>query len=205
MANKPASVSVKGSRPLDRIVGQPGSSADSLLVTIVFDGALECSMTLVDFDLTDETLADAMSTDGTREALAKIAAGDERVRVVDNPTRTTPAGLNAAIVASRGDVIVRCDAHAELPAGYVARAVDVLDEVGADATEDIYYDRRVQLDFSGGDSASGQGGNTSRSFGLPDGSTVEFEFDPFRKHCLLKGLQEPAHGLRVIVEERTRK
>lgn len=77
-------------------------------------------------------VADAMSTDGTREALAKIAAGDERVRVVDNPTRTTPAGLNAAIVASRGDIIVRCDAHAKLPAGYVARAVEVLAEVGAD-------------------------------------------------------------------------
>jgi glycosyltransferase involved in cell wall biosynthesis len=77
-------------------------------------------------------VADAMSTDGTREVLAKISASDGRVRMVDNPARTTPAGLNAAIVASRGDVIVRCDAHAELPAGYVARAVDVLEEVGAD-------------------------------------------------------------------------
>ena len=77
-------------------------------------------------------VADAMSTDGTREALARIATADERVRMVDNPARTTPAGLNTAILASRGDIIVRCDAHAELPAGYVARAVEVLDEVGAD-------------------------------------------------------------------------
>jgi len=77
-------------------------------------------------------VADAMSTDGTRELLARISARDQRVRMVDNPARTTPAGLNAAIVASRGDVIVRCDAHAELPAGYVARAVEVLEEVGAD-------------------------------------------------------------------------
>lgn len=70
------------------------------------------------------------SEDGTEDVAARLAA-DPRVRVVGNPTGVTPAALNAAVAASRGDVIVRLDAHAELPAGYVATAVEVLDETGA--------------------------------------------------------------------------
>lgn len=77
-------------------------------------------------------VADAMSTDGTRAVVAEVAATDPRVRLVDNPAKTTPAGLNAAIVAGRGEVFVRCDAHAELPSGYVSRAVRALHETGAD-------------------------------------------------------------------------
>jgi glycosyltransferase involved in cell wall biosynthesis len=77
-------------------------------------------------------VADAMSDDGTREVVAAAGAADSRVRMVDNPRRSTPAGLNAAIAASTGAVVVRCDAHAELPPGYVARAVATLQRTGAD-------------------------------------------------------------------------
>ncbi len=76
-------------------------------------------------------VADGMSTDGTREAVAAIAARDARVRLVDNPDHTTPAALNRAISASTGEIIVRCDAHAELPPGYVRRAVAQLAATGA--------------------------------------------------------------------------
>jgi len=77
-------------------------------------------------------VADGMSTDGTREIVQAVAAADTRVRLVDNPQRSTPAGLNAAIRASAGPVVVRCDAHAELPPGYVTRAVAMLGQTGAD-------------------------------------------------------------------------
>jgi glycosyltransferase involved in cell wall biosynthesis len=72
-----------------------------------------------------------MSDDGTRETVAELAATDPRVRLVDNPAGTAPAALNAAIRASTGTVVVRCDAHAVLPAGYVARAVAQLQVTGA--------------------------------------------------------------------------
>lgn len=75
-------------------------------------------------------VADGASSDGTADVVR--AMGDPGVRVVDNPTGRTPTGLNAAIAAATGSVIVRCDAHAELPPGYVETAVRRLLETGAD-------------------------------------------------------------------------
>ena len=76
-------------------------------------------------------VADGMSDDGTRETLADLQRRFPGLVVVDNPQGRTPSGLNRAIAASSGDVIVRCDAHAELPPGYVATAVELLDATGA--------------------------------------------------------------------------
>ncbi len=76
-------------------------------------------------------VADGMSTDGTRETLADLQRRVPGLVVVDNPLGRTPSGLNRAIAASSGDVIVRCDAHAELPPGYIARTVELLDATGA--------------------------------------------------------------------------
>lgn len=46
--------------------------------------------------------------------------------VVRNETGTTPTGLNRAIAATHGEVIVRCDAQSVLPPDYIARAVETL-------------------------------------------------------------------------------
>lgn len=70
------------------------------------------------------------SVDDTH-AVAESLAHDERVVLVDNPGGSTPAALNAAIGASHHDVVVRADAHAQLPAGYIALAVDALRRTGA--------------------------------------------------------------------------
>ena len=53
------------------------------------------------------------------------------VRVVPNPQRITPCGLNRAIQASTGEIIVRCDAHAILPPTYVRDVVLLLEKTGA--------------------------------------------------------------------------
>ncbi len=71
------------------------------------------------------------SGDGTAEVLAGLPA-DPRVRLVPNPSGGTAAGLNAAIAASRGTVIARCDAQSRFPHGYLRRAVEILAETGAD-------------------------------------------------------------------------
>ena len=53
------------------------------------------------------------------------------VRVVPNPDRTTPAGLNRALAEASGRYVVRCDAHSALPPGYLRRAVGTLERTGA--------------------------------------------------------------------------
>ncbi len=53
------------------------------------------------------------------------------VRLVPNPYRTASNGLNAAVKASTGQIIVRCDAHAVLPPDYVRLAVQTMTRTGA--------------------------------------------------------------------------
>ncbi|HEU4411910.1 MAG TPA: glycosyltransferase family 2 protein [Polyangiaceae bacterium] len=77
-------------------------------------------------------VADGMSADRTRALLARVAAGDARVRVIDNLDRTQSAGLNAAIRAAEGEIIVRADVHADYAPDFLRRCVEVLAETGAD-------------------------------------------------------------------------
>jgi glycosyltransferase involved in cell wall biosynthesis len=77
-------------------------------------------------------VADGRSTDGTRELLARYSAEHPSVRLLDNPQGTTPAGLNVAIQASSGAIIVRMDAHVLYPADYISRLVRGLEDTGAD-------------------------------------------------------------------------
>jgi succinoglycan biosynthesis protein ExoA len=73
-------------------------------------------------------VADGMSDDGTREILAEYAARHPRIRVIDNPGRIVSTGLNAAIAAAQGDIILRLDGHAEVARDFVRQNVLVLDE-----------------------------------------------------------------------------
>jgi succinoglycan biosynthesis protein ExoA len=80
-------------------------------------------------------VADGGSRDGTREAVERVALREPRVRLIDNPDRIQAAGVNrgVAVADQRFAVIVRVDAHALYPAGYVGRLLHVLDETGADS------------------------------------------------------------------------
>lgn len=71
------------------------------------------------------------STDRTDEIAAELVAEDSRVQTVPNPTGRTPAALNAAIKASRHPVVVRVDGHGMLSPNYIATAVRLLEETGA--------------------------------------------------------------------------
>ena len=78
----------------------------------------------------DVCVAVGPSSDRT-QVVADVLAQDERVSVVANPAGVTPAGLNAAIAATDGEVVVRVDGHSELSPGYVHRAVETLERTGA--------------------------------------------------------------------------
>jgi hypothetical protein len=72
------------------------------------------------------------SKDGTGHIAAEIAASDPRVRTVPNPSGRTPSALNAAISASRNDIVVRVDGHGLLSPTYIATAVRLLQQTGAE-------------------------------------------------------------------------
>jgi glycosyltransferase involved in cell wall biosynthesis len=76
-------------------------------------------------------LALAPSTDGTDEVVERLAGTDSRIRVVHNPKRHIPVGVNLGIAAARYPVVIRIDAHTELPEGYTARGVAELERSGA--------------------------------------------------------------------------
>lgn len=77
-------------------------------------------------------LALGPSTDRTDEVARRLAAIDDRIVLVPNPRGRTPSGLNAAVRASRYEVVVRVDGHAILPGSYVSTAVETLTRTGAD-------------------------------------------------------------------------
>jgi len=76
-------------------------------------------------------LVDGRSTDRTREIAAEYAARDGRIRVLDNPKRIVPTGMNLAIREARGDAIMRLDCHAEYADDYVDACLRVLERTGA--------------------------------------------------------------------------
>lgn len=73
-------------------------------------------------------LADGLSTDRTRERIAQFQHSypDLALRVINNPRRIIPAGLNCALAAATGEYIVRLDAHSMPAPDYVERCVSAL-------------------------------------------------------------------------------
>lgn len=71
-------------------------------------------------------ISDGFSTDRTREVIAEFQKEHPNlsVRVVDNKARTIPSGVNQAIRESRGEIIVRLDAHSMPIPEYVERCVE---------------------------------------------------------------------------------
>lgn len=71
------------------------------------------------------------STDGTNAVASALAAGDPRIRLVDNPVASSAAGMNRGLEAARNPIIVRVDSHTDLPPDYTTRMVAALRASGA--------------------------------------------------------------------------
>jgi glycosyltransferase involved in cell wall biosynthesis len=76
-------------------------------------------------------LALGPSADSTDRIARSLAAEDSRVKLVQNPSGRTAAGLNIALNTSTQEVVVRVDAHAEIPQDYLHLVVEILRETGA--------------------------------------------------------------------------
>jgi glycosyltransferase involved in cell wall biosynthesis len=77
-------------------------------------------------------VVDGSSDDGTQQIVRTFTRRDSRIQLIENPRRITPAALNLGIRRSKGDVIIRMDAHCLYPANYIPRLVSWLETSGAD-------------------------------------------------------------------------
>lgn len=139
------------------------------------------------------------STDRTHQIAEGLAATDPRVRIVDNPEGWTPAGLNRAIEAARHDIIVRVDGHGELTPGYIATAVELIEETGAanvggfmDAQGRSTFERAVATAYT---SHLGLGGGAFHLATSHEGPADTVYLGTFRRDALAKvgGFDETMH------------
>ncbi|MFL5781512.1 MAG: glycosyltransferase family 2 protein [Thermoleophilaceae bacterium] len=122
---------------------------------------------------------DGRSEDRTKEILEELSRDDGRIRVFDNPGRSSTAGLNVGLRNARGDYIVRMDAHTFYPEDYIQRGVERLrrgDVVWVAGPQVPYgtgtWSRRVALALG---TWLGTGG--SARWGSDNGATPEQELD----------------------------
>jgi glycosyltransferase involved in cell wall biosynthesis len=95
------------------------------------DFIARCLRSLLDSDYTGDLeilVIDGMSDDGTRAIVEQAAQSEPRIHLLDNPHRIVPHAMNIGIRVARGDIILRVDGHAEVPADFVRRSVQVLQE-----------------------------------------------------------------------------
>jgi cellulose synthase/poly-beta-1,6-N-acetylglucosamine synthase-like glycosyltransferase len=85
-------------------------------------------------------LADGLSSDRTRNVIEAFAREhpDMVLKVVDNPKRIIPAGLNRAIQAACGEIIVRMDAHSMPYPEYIERCVQAVEANAGDNVGGIW-------------------------------------------------------------------
>lgn len=135
------------------------------------------AMRAQDFDGDAEFIfIDGGSEDRTPEILRELAAEDPRVRILDNPQRSTPIALNIGLRAAHGKFIARMDAHTHYPPNYLSAGVarlsrgDVAHVSGPQLAEgDNKWSRRVALALS---TRLGTGGASFRH-----SRDAEFEVD----------------------------
>lgn len=82
--------------------------------------------------LMEVIIADGESDDKTCDLILDYIKNHPNVSLINNPERTVPYALNYAIEKSKGDIIIRLDAHAKYSVNYVSRLVRELVRLKAD-------------------------------------------------------------------------
>jgi len=74
-------------------------------------------------------IADGLSTDKTREVIKNYQFNhpDLNIKIIDNPRRIIPSGLNRAIETACGTYLVRMDAHSIPAQDYIANCINDLE------------------------------------------------------------------------------
>lgn len=91
-------------------------------------------------ELLEVLIADGGSDDGTVEVATRLADDLGAIEVMDNPGKLQASGFNVALAAAdpQSTYIVRCDAHAEYPPGFLSRVIEVAERTDAELV--VYSD-----------------------------------------------------------------
>jgi len=76
-------------------------------------------------------LALGPSKDLTNQIAARLSDENPHIILVNNPSGRTATGLNLALHRSNREIVVRVDAHAEIPENYLHLVVEILTDSGA--------------------------------------------------------------------------
>ncbi len=77
-------------------------------------------------------VVDGLSDDGTSEVLSRLIEEYPSLKVIANPKRTMPSGVNLGIAAARGRYIAIMGAHNRYASDYLRQSVQVLEETKVD-------------------------------------------------------------------------
>ena len=75
---------------------------------------------------------DGMSGDKTREIVKKYSEKYPFIKLLENPNKFTPFALNIAIKKTKGEIIIRMDAHSTYKKDYISTCIKYLNEYDAD-------------------------------------------------------------------------
>ncbi len=77
-------------------------------------------------------VVDGMSADKTREIVRNYKEKYSFLKLLDNPKVITPAAMNVGIKNSKGEIIIKMDAHSVYEKDYISKCVEHLKQSGAD-------------------------------------------------------------------------
>jgi glycosyltransferase involved in cell wall biosynthesis len=97
---------------------------------------VECIRSVLNFEVPDGyeieiIITDGMSTDNTREFI-KAEFSQYPITIIDNEEIYQANGINKAIKLSKGQFIMRLDAHAIYPNDYLKRCLLLINETNSD-------------------------------------------------------------------------
>jgi succinoglycan biosynthesis protein ExoA len=119
----------------NELYGSPKRAISVILPVLNEASHLEESIhSIISQDFTGEleiVLAIGPSSDGTELLANELAKKDSRIHIVSNPSGRTASALNLAIGSSHFPIIVRVDAHSEIPKNYLSLIFTILTETGA--------------------------------------------------------------------------
>jgi succinoglycan biosynthesis protein ExoA len=78
-------------------------------------------------DLIEILVVDGMSTDETCAIVSEIQSKHHNIRLLENPGKVVPIGLNIALAQTRGEIFVRVDGHCVIQPDYIRRCVEYLE------------------------------------------------------------------------------